>query len=253
MHLPANTGHVALVGAGPGDPELITLKGMRLLEKATVILFDALIPSELLNHNPSALKVYVGKRAGAHSMKQSEINQLLVGLASRGEQVVRLKGGDPMVFGRAAEELAFVKKYGIPVEVVPGISAYSGVAASYQIPITQRGSAEGIWIATGTTRSGALSEDILLAARSSATVIVYMGFSRLAEIVEVFKAHKAPEYPAAVVQNGTLPFCSSVFGTLNDIVELASEASIAAPALLLFGYAILDRKGTRNDREETVF
>lgn len=238
MHNHNDSGRIALVGAGPGDPELITRRGLRVLEEATAILFDALIPSELVNRNPSARKIYVGKRAGNHAMEQAAINQLMVDLALQGEQVVRLKGGDPMVFGRAAEELAFAKQHGIPVEVVPGISAYSGIAAAHQIPITRRGLAEGVWVTTGTTQDGALSEDIALAARSSATVVVYMGFSRLVEIVGVFKAHKPDSYPAAIIQNGTLPQERSVFGTLGDIVERALDAGIGTPALLLFGPAV---------------
>ncbi len=231
-------GRIALVGAGPGDPELITCKGLRILEEATAILFDALIPSELVNRNLSARKIYVGKRAGNHAKEQAEINQLMVDLARQGEKVVRLKGGDPMIFGRAAEELDFAMQHGIFVEVVPGISAYAGIAAAHQLPITRRGLAEGVWVTTGATHNGDLSEDIPLAARSSATVIIYMGVSRLAEIVEAFKVHKPDSYPAAIVQNGTLPQERSVFGTLGNIVERALDAGIGTPALLLFGPAV---------------
>lgn len=243
-----NIGRIALVGAGPGDPELITLKGLRILEEANTILFDALIPPELLDINSSARKIYVGKRAGNHAMEQTEINQLLVDLARQGELVVRLKGGDPMVFGRATEELDFAKSHGIPIEIIPGISAYAGIAATHHIPITQRGVSDGIWITNGTTHAGTISEDIALAARSSATVVVYMGLSRLPEILEVFKLYKQEDYPVAIIQNGTLPHERSVFGNIGNIAKQAQEAHIGTPALLLFGHAV-----SRKDIVEPVF
>src|SRR5688572_2474172 len=167
---------LTLVGAGPGDPELISLKGLKALQKANVILYDALVSKELLTvAQPGCKLVYVGKRKGKKEFPQEEINKLLVFYATRFENVVRLKGGDPNVFGRGHEELEFVSKHNIHVEIIPGISSAIAAPTAAGIPLTKRGLNESFWVITGTLSSGQMSNDIQLASQSSATVIILMG------------------------------------------------------------------------------
>lgn len=169
---------LTLVGAGPGDADLITLKAIKALQQADVVLYDALVNPALLEHAAAAApKVFVGKRAGAHSLKQDEINKLIVDSAMAYGHVVRLKGGDPFVFGRGYEELAYADKFNIATEVVPGISSSIAVPELQQIPLTIRGVNESFWVITGTTSSGEISRDIPLAAQSSASVIILMGLT----------------------------------------------------------------------------
>src|SRR5690349_6782287 len=173
-----------IVGAGPGDPELITLKGMKALQSADVILYDALASSKLLEYaTPNCKRVFVGKRRGKKEFSQEEINQLIVFYATRYGTVVRLKGGDPNVFGRGHEELEYATRRGVEVIVIPGISSALAAPSSAGIPLTKRGVNESFWVVTGTLSSGELSNDIHLAAQSTATVIILMGLSHLKNIV----------------------------------------------------------------------
>ena len=181
------SGKLTVVGAGPGDVDLITLKGVKALQTADVVLYDALVSTELLEYAPNAEKIFVGKRKGCYSYQQEQINDLIVERATHGLQVVRLKGGDPFVFGRGAEEMEHASRYGIEVAVVPGISSSVSVPASQNIPVTKRGAAESFWVITGTTKEHKLSKDVALAAKSNATVIILMGMSKLGEIMELFK------------------------------------------------------------------
>ena len=228
-------GNIKLVGAGPGDPELITLKGIKAIQQATYILYDALIHKDLLDYNKRAIKMYVGKRAGLHSILQRDISLKMVTLASQGERVVRLKGGDVFVFGRANEELEMAQNAKIDTEVIPGISSFSGIAARHKIPLTQRGVAESFWITTGTTSRGTVSKDILPAAKSSATVIVFMGLGNIGEIISIFKRYKPLNYPVAVISNGTLPNEKTLLSDLEQIELQVIENEIEAPAMLIFG------------------
>ncbi len=175
---------VTLVGAGPGDPDLLTIKGAKALAEANVVLYDALANEELLSYAPKkALKIFVGKRKGCHAYTQEEINQLIVDNALTYGNVVRLKGGDPFIFGRGSEEIEFVESFGIPTFVVPGISSSIAVPASQGISLTKRGVSESFWVITGTTSARKLSADVALAAQSTATVVILMGMSKLEEIV----------------------------------------------------------------------
>lgn len=228
---------ITLVGAGPGDPDLLTIKGLRAIKTADVILYDSLVNPELLDHNPYAHKVFVGKRKGWQRFSQEQINSLLVDFAKFPYHIVRLKGGDPMVFGRATEEIETARAHNIPVEVIPGISSYSGAAAYQQIPITERGISRSFWVVTGTDKDGQLCTDLALAAQSSATVIVYMGMSKLAEIVDLFSQHKPLDYPVSIVQNATRPDVRSLSGQLDNIVALNTIAQLGSPGLLIFGAA----------------
>ena len=235
-----NKGTLTLVGAGPGDPDLLTLKGLKAIQKAHVILYDALINPLLLDHNPKALKIFVGKRRNFVKKTQKEINALIVRYASKGMNVVRLKGGDPMVFGRASEELEVAQEAQISTTVVAGIASYAGIAAKHQIPLTKRAEHESFWVITGHTQSGKLSSDIALAAQSSATVVVLMGMRFLPDIVVHFKKYKAGNHPVAVIQNGTTPAEKSLVADLDTVVDQVNEYEMDNPAVLIFGLAAKD-------------
>ena len=234
------TGEIILVGAGPGDPELLTIKGLKAIQNAEVILYDALINPRLLDHNPLAEKVFVGKRLGYAKMNQDEINTLLIAYALKGKKTIRVKGGDPMIFGRAAEELHYASLFNIPTQVIPGISSYTGIAAQHQIPLTRRGENESIWITTGHTKDGEISKDIPLAAQTNATVIVLMGMRFLNKIVETFAQYKPKDYPVAIIQNGTTANEKVIVGTLENILSLRQEHQISNPANVIFGKSVVD-------------
>ncbi|WP_316803659.1 uroporphyrinogen-III C-methyltransferase [Pedobacter nototheniae] len=230
---------ITLLGAGPGDPDLLTLKGVKALQTADVVLYDALTNEALLEHAPAnAIKVYVGKRSGEHSYPQDTINKLMIDYALNYGHVVRLKGGDPFVFGRGYEELDYAASYSIPVSVIPGISSSIGVPGLQQIPVTHRGLSESFWVITGTTTSGAVSADIYQAAASNATVVILMGLKKLAQIVEIFKAAGKSNLPAAVIQNGSAEDEKLVVGSVENIENLVSRENIKAPALLIFGEVV---------------
>jgi uroporphyrin-III C-methyltransferase len=227
---------VTLVGAGPGDPELMTVKAVRVLESADAVLFDALVSQQVLSLAPAGIPMRsVGKRAGAHSFSQEEINSLIVEYACLYGHVVRLKGGDPFVFGRGAEEVDFVRAHHIPVEVVPGISSAIAVPAALGIPVTARGICESFWVVTATTRNGNISADVALAARSSATVVILMGLHKLHEIMDHFAVCGRAETPVAVIQNGTTAGQRVVIGNVLTITDMVRQAGIAAPALIVVG------------------
>jgi len=233
-------GEIILVGAGPGDPDLLTLKGLKAIQEAEVILYDALINPKLLDHNYTAKKVFVGKRRGYAKMNQDEINVLMVEYALKGQNVVRLKGGDPMIFGRAVEELTYASLFNLTTQVIPGISSYTGIAAHHQIPLTKRGENESVWITTGHTQDGEISKDIPLAAQTNATVIVLMGMRFLNKIIWTFAQHKPQNYPVAIIQNGTTANEKVIVGTLENIVSLKEEHQITNPANIIFGESVVD-------------
>lgn len=230
---------VTLVGAGPGDPELITLKAVLALNKADVVLYDALIDPVLLKHAPdTALKIFVGKRVGEHSTAQEDTNQLCVSLAKKHGHVVRLKGGDPFIFGRGAEEIEYIESFGIATELVPGITSAIAVPASAGIPVTKRGVSESFWVVTGTTSSGDLSGDLALAAQSTATVVVLMGTRKLKEIVQVYREVEKADLPIAIIQSGTTTEEKITAGFVHDIEEKAFENKIGAPAIIIVGEVV---------------
>ena len=233
-------GSLVLVGAGPGDPDLLTLKGLQALQTADVILYDALVNSALLDNSDRAKKIFVGKRKGHHSYNQTEINSLAVGFAKEGNKVVRLKGGDVGIFARSAEEVEYAQLMGVKTEMIPGISSYSGIAATHQIPLTRRCAYESLWITTGHTCDGSVSEDIALAAQSSATVIIFMGMTHLEEIIHAFKMHKPVHHPVAIVQNGTMSNERHIVSDLNHVVQDVADAGLGSPALIIVGNAVKD-------------
>ena len=166
---------LTLVGAGPGDEELITLKAIKALQKANVVLYDALVNENLLHYTSATEVIFVGKRLGCHAYTQDQINELIVVMARKHGHVVRLKGGDPFVFGRGIEEIDYAEQHGIATAIVPGISSALGVPAANGISLTQRHIAESFWVITGTTSNHELSKDVTLAAQSAATVVILMG------------------------------------------------------------------------------
>lgn len=227
---------LTLVGAGPGDPELITLKAIKTLKAADIVLYDALISKEILDLIPPATpRINVGKRAGMHSYTQEEINSLIVDSAFLYGHVVRLKGGDPFVFGRATEEMEYATRHGVPVRVVPGVSSAVAVPASVFIPLTSRGVSESFWVVTGTTLTGGLSRDVALAAQSTATVIILMGMRKLAEIMAIFQEFGKGDLPVAVIQNGTLPTQKQVIGTVSSITGMVKEEELGSPGIIIAG------------------
>lgn len=230
---------ITLVGAGPGDVELITLKAVKALNTADVVLYDALVNEELLDHAPeNSVKVYVGKRSGDHTYSQDTVNKLMVDYAINYGHVVRLKGGDPFVFGRGFEELEYAAAHDIPAQVIPGISSSIGVPELQHIPVTHRGLSESFWVVTGTTADGKISNDLLEATKSKATVVVLMGIHKLAEIASLYKNEGRNNLPVAVIQSGSTSNEKVAVGVVDTIVELVKEANITSPALLIFGEVV---------------
>jgi uroporphyrin-III C-methyltransferase len=234
------TGMVYIVGAGPGDPDLITVKGLACLRRADVVLYDRLAPQELLAEaRPGAELIDVGKAPRRQRRSQDEINALLVRRARAGLTVVRLKGGDPFVFGRGGEECQTLRQAGIPFEVVPGVSSAVAVPAYAGIPVTQRGVSTAFTVLTGhTAEDDAFDWDAVPAA---GTLVLLMGVQHLAELSRRLIAHgRAPETPAAVIENGTTPQQRVVVGTLADIAERASD--IRPPATTVVGEVVALRE-----------
>jgi uroporphyrin-III C-methyltransferase len=239
------TGSVAIVGAGPGDPELITVKAMRRIREADVILYDRLVNEELLNYGRAGVVlIYCGKSPGQHSMSQDKINELLIQFATEGCKVVRLKGGDPFVFGRGGEEALAVVEAGIPYEVIPGITSAIGVAASAGIPLTHRGIAASFAVVTGSRcpeHVAPIQWDRL--ANSVDTLVIYMGVSQLSEIREQLLVHgKDSQTPIALIENGTFACQRTVTGTLENIDKLAVVMKIRNPALIIVGEVVKVRE-----------
>lgn len=230
---------ITLVGAGPGDPDLLTVKGLKAIQKADVVLYDALVGKEILDYIPqNAIRVYVGKRANDHRYSQEEINEMMVRYACLHGHVVRLKGGDPFVFGRGHEELSFATDHDIEVAIVPGISSCIAVPELQKVPLTCRGVNESFWVLTGTTKAGVLSKDIALAAESSATVVILMGLKKIREIAKVFRKNGKGELPVMVVQNGSTDQERAALGTINSIECEVQRKKISTPAIIVIGEVV---------------
>ncbi|MFN8473533.1 MAG: uroporphyrinogen-III C-methyltransferase [Anaerolineae bacterium] len=232
-------GKVYLVGAGPGDPDLMTVKGLRCVRRADVVVYDRLVSEELLDEaKPGAELVYAGKAPRQQALAQDEINALLVSRARAGKMVVRLKGGDPFVFGRGGEEAEACAAAGVACEVVPGVSSAVGVPACAGIPVTHRGVSGAFAVVTGhraDAGDGAGDVDWSALARID-TLIILMGVERLRHIVDLLVAHgRPPETPVAIIENGTLPDQRVTTGSLASIVQRASEAGVQSPAAIIVG------------------
>lgn len=227
---------ITLVGAGPGDAELITVKGLKALSGADVILYDALVNTELLKYTrKEAKRIFVGKRSNSHAYSQDEINKMIVEYAFTFGHVVRLKGGDPFVFGRGHEELTYAESFNIKVEVIPGISSSYAVPELQQIPLTKRGINESFWVITATTSSGELSGDIYKAAYTDAAVVILMGMQKLKEISEIFVQAGKSGTPAAIIQNGSMPEERMGICRAEDLEKLAIKKKLGSPAVIIIG------------------
>jgi uroporphyrin-III C-methyltransferase / precorrin-2 dehydrogenase / sirohydrochlorin ferrochelatase len=237
---PAPMGEVYLVGAGPGDPDLLTFRALRLMQRADVVLYDRLLPHGILNLvRREAEHIYVGKLPEDHIVPQEEITARLVRLAKEGKRVLRLKGGDPFMFGRGGEEIEALAEAGIPFQVVPGITAATGCAAYAGIPLTHRDHAQACVFVTGHSKTGKPSLDWNALIQPRQTVAIFMGLGQLANLMEEFIAHGAdPAMPAAIIDNGTRPNQRVVTGTVETLAELAAKARLHGPAIIIIGTVV---------------
>lgn len=231
--------HISLVGAGPGDPDLLTIKGLKVIQTADVILYDALVNKSLLEEAPShALKIFVGKRANHHRYSQEEINMMLVQYALTYGHAVRLKGGDPFVFGRGHEELSYAALFNIKVDIVPGISSSIAVPGLQGVPLTCRGVNESFWVLTGTTKFRKLSKDIKIAVQSTATIVILMGIRKIEQIAQIFCEAEKEDLPAMVIQNGSYSNQRMVIGTVKNIAQKVKDNQIGTPGIIVFGEVV---------------
>ncbi|WP_343632526.1 uroporphyrinogen-III C-methyltransferase [Fluviicola sp.] len=229
---------ISLVGAGPGDIELISVKGLNRLKKANVVLYDALVNEELLTYAPTAKKIFVGKRLGFKAYEQEQINQLLVESANEYGHVVRLKGGDSFVFGRGMEEVLFAQKHQISTEVIPGISSSIAVPALANIPVTHRGVSNSFLVLSATLADGSLNPELEKAASLNATIVILMGVSQLEKIAGLFTKHSRADLPAAVICNGSLPEEEIIVGTVATISEQYRRSEVKGPGVIVIGEAV---------------
>ncbi|TXG95333.1 MAG: uroporphyrinogen-III C-methyltransferase [Rhodocyclaceae bacterium] len=233
-------GTVYLVGSGPGDPELMTLKAARLVREADVIVYDHLGAENVLDlARPEAEKIYAGKEASNHALPQEEINVLLVRLAKEGKRVVRLKGGDPFIFGRGGEEIETLAEHGVPFEVVPGVTAASGCGSYAGIPLTHRDHSQICVFATGHLKDGSVNLDWKALARPNQTVVFYMGIGGADEICRQLMENGLPaDHPAAVVQHGTSRRQRVLTATLGTLAAEIDKSDIRPPALIIIGTVV---------------
>ena len=244
---------LSVVGAGPGDPDLITLKGVKALQNADVILYDALANSVLLDYaSPEAIKIFVGKRKGYKAYKQEEINEMIVEYAEHCGKVVRLKGGDPFLFGRGMEEIVYAEAHGIATEYIPGVTSAIGVPGVNGIPVTHRGASESLWVITATTETGEVSKDIASAAKTNATIVILMGMAKLNTIVELFLQQNRAETPVAIIQSGSMPHQKMVVGKIADISEKAKQADMDSPAVIIIGEVVNIKQFVNSEITEHV-
>ena len=231
------TGVVYLVGAGPGDPDLLTLRAVKLLAAADTVVYDNLVGAGVLEYiRPGAERIYAGKQNCRHTMRQEDINALLVRLARQGKRVVRLKGGDPFIFGRGGEEIEVLASEGIRFEIVPGISAANGVACYAGIPLTHRDYAQTCLFTTGHLKDGTLDLDWEALARPHQTVVIYMGLNALRDICDELVAHgQSPDMPVAVVEHGTTRKQRVACGSLNTIADVVATRGFSSPCLIIVG------------------
>ncbi|TDS10250.1 uroporphyrinogen-III C-methyltransferase [Sphingobacterium paludis] len=227
-----------IVGSGPGDPELLTIKAYKAIKNAQVILFDNLINDDLLHLAPKeCITCYVGKKPYGEYVGQENINELIVSFCSKFQRVVRLKGGDPYIFGRGFEEWLTARAYGIDVEYIPGISSMQG-AGMNAIPLTHRDVSEGVWAMTGMKRDGSFATDLSLAVRSKSTVVIYMGMRKLHEIARAYVLYGKGDMPVAVIQNASLPQQRVVQGAIRDLAKICEQDNVCHPAIIVIGEVV---------------
>lgn len=236
----AAPGTVYLVGAGPGNPELLTLRAAHLLQQADALAYDHLVAPEIVALAPqTAERIYVGKERNNHALPQEELSLLLVKLAQQGKRVVRLKGGDPYIFGRGGEEAEILAAHGVPFEVVPGVTAAAGVAAYAGIPLTHREHAQACVLVTGHLKDGSADLDWEGLARRDQTVVIYMGLQGLPLLCQKLIEHGLPaDWPAAIVQQGTTARQRTLTGTLATLPALATASQLKPPTLIIVGSVV---------------
>ncbi len=224
-----------VIGAGPGDPELITVKAYKVLQQADVILYDNLANQELLSlAKPECETIYVGKQPYGSYTSQEQILEMIKHYAFNKGKVVRLKGGDPFIFGRGFEEILFARENGIKTHFVPGISSMQAVGLE-DIPLTHRAVSEGIWVVTGTKKDGTLSGDLRLAMQSNSTVVIYMGMKQLDQISSTYIDAGNGDMPAAIIQHASLPKQKIAKGLVKDLAKLAESKQLTHPAIIIIG------------------
>lgn len=230
--------YLCIMGAGPGDPELITVKGYKALQKADVILYDNLACKELLDiASENCEKIYVGKKPYGDYTTQDNIHQLIKHYAFTRGNVLRLKGGDPFIFGRGFEEVIFARTHGIETEYIPGISSMQAAGLS-DIPLTHRGISESVWAITGTKKDGSLSSDLQLAIKSKATVVIYMGMKKLMEIATAYITSGKGDIPAAVIQHASLIEQKHLICKVKDLPYASFTAGLGNPAIIIIGNVV---------------
>jgi uroporphyrin-III C-methyltransferase len=224
-----------VLGAGPGDPELITVKGYKILQQADVILYDNLANRELLSLAPESCdKIYVGKQPYGEYTPQEQIHEMIKHFAFTRGKVVRLKGGDPFIFGRGFEEIMYAREQGIKTHFIPGITSMQ--ASGFEdIPLTHRSLSESVWMVTGTKKDGRLSADLKLAIQSKATVVIYMGMKKLGEIAQTYIDAGCENMPAAIIQHASLPIQKSARGLVKDLARMAESNNLTYPAIIIIG------------------
>jgi len=239
-----------VLGAGPGDPELITMKGYRILKEADVILYDNLANKELLAFAKDDCEmVYVGKQPYGSYTPQETIHEMIKHFAFTKGKVVRLKGGDPFIFGRGFEEIIYAREQGIKTHFIPGITSMQ--ASGFEdIPLTHRAISEGIWMITGTKKDGTLSSDLKLAMQSNATVVIYMGMKQLAVIAETYMQQDKGKTPAAIIQHASLPSQKMAIGLVEDLQEMAAKGNLTYPALIIIGEVVNFHSKTQQTYED---
>lgn len=232
---------VYIVGAGPGDPDMLTVKAMRLIQEADIVIVDRLVSAEVQAFiNKSASRIYVGKVPGMHCVPQEQINSILVNQAGTGKQIVRLKGGDPYVFGRGSEEAEYLVNHNVLFEVVPGISSAAGCAKSVDIPLTHRGLATGVRFITGHRREGKeLDHNWQSLADENTTLVIYMGLTNIEFISNKLMKHGLPvNTPAAAIENGSTQFSRSCFTTLEHLSSEVTEQKFITPTIFIIGRVV---------------
>lgn len=253
----ARIGEVYLVGSGPGDPDLLTFRALRLMQRADVVVYDRLVGDDIMGLvRRDAERVYVGKQPKLHTMQQEDISQLLVDLALEGKRVLRLKGGDPFIFGRGGEEIEMLAAHDIPFQVVPGVTAAAGCAAYSGIPLTHRDHAQSCLFVTAHGKDGVLGLDWDTLIRPAQTVAVYMGLSSLRYLTEgIVEKGLSPDTPAAIIDNGTRENQTVIVGTIGNLQQKANEAELKGPSIIIIGTVVglHDKLEWFSKREEARF